>query len=62
MIKLRSIDTQDVFPCPKKVVKPKSLKKVIKGQELKNVSFYQLLWEHKSFPYAKVSQSQKIQT
>ena len=36
------IDTQDAFPCPKKVVKPKSLKKVIKGQKLKNVSFYQL--------------------
>jgi hypothetical protein len=36
------IYNQDPFPCPKKVVKPKSLKKIIKGQTLKNVSFYQL--------------------
>ena len=37
--------TQDAFSSPKKVVKPKILKKVIKGQELKNDPFYQLL-EH----------------
>ena len=34
--------TQDAFPSSKKVVMPKSLKKVIKGQQLKNASFYQL--------------------
>ena len=34
--------TQDAFPSSKKVVMPKSLKKVIKGQKLKNASFYQL--------------------